>query len=370
MLDVEDTEEEELRLSVDKKILEHLIYPAMTYRYEDVLQPHPKTFDWIYASKTTKDLPWSDFTKWLRSEGGVYWINGKAGSGKSTLMKHIFDDPRTKTFLQQWGQSQSRLQPQVPIAVATFFFWNSGTEIQKSHQGLLRSLLFQILGKHRGLIPICLPNRWAKQYSGSLDLGEEIAADPWTLPQLTDAFRRLVCQKEIPMRLCFFIDGLDEFGGNTMELCYFLRELSRLNPNNAKFCVSSRPWVEFQNSFEGCATLRLQDMTFDDIKIYVDEKFHRDPGFLKLEVNGPEDAAAIIEEIVEKAEGVFLWVQVVVRLLLTGVANRDSMAQLWQRLRSFPRDLYPLYTAMLLQIEPIYLEWASRAFQIMRRSIQ
>ncbi|KAE8447050.1 hypothetical protein EG329_011185 [Mollisiaceae sp. DMI_Dod_QoI] len=372
MLDVGDKEEKELRLSIDRKLLEYLKYPAMTYRYEDVLQAHPKTFDWIFASKAIEKLPWSDFNKWLRSEGGIYWISGKAGSGKSTLMKHIFDDPRTKTYLQQWGQPQMGLQAnkERPVVIATFFFWNSGTEIQKSQLGLLRSLLFQVLGKHRDLIPICLPNRWAKQYSGSLDLGEEIAPEPWSLPQLTDAFRKLVCQQDIPLKLCFFIDGLDEFGGNTIQLCHFLREISRSNPANAKFCLSSRPWAEFQTNFEGYATLRLQDMTVGDIRIYVDEKFHQDPGFLKLKVGQPEYATAFINEIVEKAEGVFLWVQVVVRLLLTGVAKRDSMAQLWQRLRSFPRDLYPLYSAMLLQIKPVYLEWASKAFQIKRRSTQ
>ncbi|KAF8846974.1 hypothetical protein BDZ45DRAFT_637563, partial [Acephala macrosclerotiorum] len=370
MLGVRSEDEEELRLSIDKKILEHLVYPAMTHRYEDVLQVHPKTFDWIYADKTTEGPPWSDFTNWLGSEGGIYWINGKAGSGKSTLMKHIFDDPRTKTYLQQWGQSQMGVQLNKEITIVTFFFWNSGTEIQKSQQGLLRSLLFQVLGKHRDLVPIRFPNRWAKRYSGSLNLGEEIAAEPWSLPQLTDAFRRLVCQQEISVKLRFFIDGLDEFGGDTLQLCYFFRELSSSNPENSKFCLSSRPWVEFQDNFDGCATLRLQDMTFDDIKTYVNDRLHQNPAFLKLEINGPKHAAAIIDEILEKAEGVFLWVRVVVRQLLIGVSNRDSMTQLWQRLRPFPRDLYPLYSAILPQIEPAYLEWASRAFQIMRRSMQ
>lgn len=30
--------------------------------------------------------------EWLESGSGVYWISGKAGSGKSTLMKHLFWD--------------------------------------------------------------------------------------------------------------------------------------------------------------------------------------------------------------------------------------------------------------------------------------
>jgi hypothetical protein len=365
MLDVGNEEEQRFRRSIQKNLLQSLHYPAMTYRYEDVLQAHPKTFDWIFASRTTRQLPWSGFTNGRRNEGGIYWINGKAGSGKSTLMKHIYDESRTMTYLQQWAQDQPQTEEDIRVCLATFFFWNCGTQMQKSQLGLLRSLIFQVVGKYPDLIPICFPTRWAEMYSGSLDLGREVAGKPWSVRELSSAFRKLICQKESPVKLCFFIDGLDEFGGDTLELCSLLQETSCLNPDNAKFCVSSRPWVEFQETFQGAATLRLQDLTFNDIRIYVDDKFRKNQAFRKL---GPQDlglVTALINETVEKAEGVFLWVQVVVRLLLTGMSKRDSVTQLSMRLRSFPKDLNPLYTSILSQIDPIYLEWTSRAFQVM-----
>jgi len=75
---------------------------------------------------------------------------------------------------------------------------------------------------------------------------------------------------------------------------------------------------------------------------------------------------AFIHEIVEKADGVFLWVVLVVRSLLNGIRNRDDVLVLQQRLRRIPRELEPLYNHLLSLIEPIYLPWASRTFQILR----
>lgn len=139
MLAVEDQEEKRLRSTVQRTILESLRYPNMTDRYEDLVEAHPQTFDWIYRDPgQDQELPWSNFGQWLREETGIYWINGKAGSGKSTLMKHIYDATLTKKFLLDWSCDASKSA--VPCCVASFFFWNSGTDMQKSIQGLLRSL--------------------------------------------------------------------------------------------------------------------------------------------------------------------------------------------------------------------------------------
>jgi hypothetical protein len=43
------------------------------------------------------------FSKWLRSKNGVFWVSGKAGSGKSALLKYICDDPRTSISLRYWS---------------------------------------------------------------------------------------------------------------------------------------------------------------------------------------------------------------------------------------------------------------------------
>lgn len=47
----------------------------------------------------------------------------------------------------------------MPVLVATFFFWNSGTQEQRSQVGLLRSLLFQILHHQPALMHLVFPEK-------------------------------------------------------------------------------------------------------------------------------------------------------------------------------------------------------------------
>lgn len=58
-----------------------------------------RTFEWIHKIPETSDISWSDFNNWLRCGTGIYWINGKAASDKSTLMKYAHEDPRTQEAL-------------------------------------------------------------------------------------------------------------------------------------------------------------------------------------------------------------------------------------------------------------------------------
>jgi hypothetical protein len=368
MLNVGHTEEQNFRKYVSKRILARLSYSQMTSRYEAILQAHAGTFDWIFYDAEEGDLPWSNFREWLEGDGDIYWISGKAGSGKSTLMKHIYDDRKTKQYLQSWSRRLSTRTAIVPCCIATFFFWNSGTDIQQSQQGLLRSLLFQVLNDHHDLVPIVFPARWAELYAEPMD-SEEALINTWSMRELHEAFERLVEQNVYSMKICFFIDGLDEYSGDSENICIFFGELSTKN-NRVKFCLSSRPWVQFQQNFEDCAGCRLQDLTAKDIDIFVGDKFRRSPAFMRLARRDAQLMPSLKCEIMDRAQGVFLWVEVVVRLLLRGVNNRDSIGQLWTRLRSFPRDLYPLYNAILEQIEPIYLQWASKAFQIIKRTTE
>lgn len=365
MLNVGSEKESQVRNAVNTTVLEQLSYSGMTDRYEDVQEAHPETFDWIFLSAEQPDLPWDDFVDWLRQDAGIYWINGKAGSGKSTLMKHIYDSRHTTEYLREWYHNTTS-----QCCIATFFFWNSGTDLQRSQQGLLRSLLFQVLSRNPNLIPLVLPALWMKQYEVTSTAEHRIRTEKvWSLRELHEAFERLIKQQQVQISLCFFVDGLDEFSGDTEQLCMLFKRLEK-ESKMAKFCLSSRPWVTFQEHLGVCAKLRLQDLTSRDIDIYVRDKFQSSRAFMKLTARDPQLLESLKNEITEKAQGVFLWVRVVVLLLLRGANNRDSIAQLWTRLRSFPGDLYPLYRTILAQIEPLYLEWASKTFQVMRRTMQ
>lgn len=135
---------------VQQKILDCLHYRQRTDRVEEVALAHRRTFQWIFRDPEPLRKPWSNFVKWLKQGKGCYWICGKAGSGKSTLMKYIQGHPKTRRDLQLWAGDKE-------LVTASFFFWNLGSALQKSHNGLLRSLLLDVLERHPYLIPSIFP---------------------------------------------------------------------------------------------------------------------------------------------------------------------------------------------------------------------
>ena len=120
------------------KVLATLRFPGMRMRQDNVTENHEKTFHWVYNDAQDQSCPQVHFREWL-CRNDIYWITGKAGSGKSTLLKYSYDDPRTKDFLKQWARQDRLFTP-------SFFFWNAGSTMQKSQQGLLQSLSYEILG--------------------------------------------------------------------------------------------------------------------------------------------------------------------------------------------------------------------------------
>ncbi|KAF4633849.1 hypothetical protein G7Y89_g4262 [Cudoniella acicularis] len=345
---------------VESSLLYSLRFPGMTERHEDIPDPHWNTFQWIF-NDLKAGRSWPSFTDWLISGNGLYWVQGKPASGKSTLMRHIYDSADTWSLLNQWSNGH-------PFVKAGFFFWNSGTVDQRSQKGLLRSLLYQTLEANRELIPLVLPSQWQREYLASARLPQsgETPARTWALRDLIEAFKLLTEEKMPSTKMCFFIDGLDEYNGDHAEMAQLFRDIAQ-SPN-IKICISSRSLVVFEDEFEGCPSLRLQDLTHGNITNYVNDRFSKNRKWAKLVHQDPLAAQNLVREIVDAADGVFLWVRLVVTSLLNGIGNRDETSDLQKRLRLLPSDLEKLYLYMLTNIDPeFYLDQASRIFQIFRK---
>lgn len=121
-------------------ILESLRFNEMPMRYSQIPRNYAKTNSWIFEEGK------SQFRKWLIESSEPFWISGKAGSGKSTLMKYITDSEQTRKLLKQWaGISGLRYEDQRRrLAIGSHFFWKAGYTMQRSIRGLLQSILYQI----------------------------------------------------------------------------------------------------------------------------------------------------------------------------------------------------------------------------------
>ncbi|KAK4148860.1 hypothetical protein C8A00DRAFT_38552 [Chaetomidium leptoderma] len=90
-----------------QQLLISLEYETQNERRNQIVDSYADTFRWIFDCPKYEPDEWSiraqsskSFLRWLHSEGSaLYWISGKAGSGKSTLMKFLVDEPQTEAEL-------------------------------------------------------------------------------------------------------------------------------------------------------------------------------------------------------------------------------------------------------------------------------
>ncbi|OAG42303.1 hypothetical protein AYO21_03471 [Fonsecaea monophora] len=322
-----DHEAESLRKGTT--ILKSLIFERMAARYSAIAEAHKDTFKWIFEpSRWASSDPRSGirFQEWLTHGEGIYWVSGKPGSGKSTLMKYLYNCSETLQRLEAWADG-SRL------VTAGFFFWISGSDMQKSQLGLLRQVLFDILKTFPEWIPIICLERWATSRHG-------FQAE-WTMLELNEAFRRLsrlTTRYGNPSKLCIFVDGLDEYDGDPLDIIKTIKNIARID--NVKVCVSSRPWNCFEDVFgqDPRNKLYLQDLTKNDIALYAREKLDEVANFSMMTTEVAQ-IKRLISEIVSRAQGVFLWVYLVTRSLKDGLINGDSLALLYERVLEMPSDL-------------------------------
>jgi hypothetical protein len=323
-------------------------------RFDDIVAAHERTFQWALQEHDSTTQSWPNLYNWLQRESGLYWISGKAGSGKSTLMKYLHKDKLLQASLKEWaGDSQ--------LIVVHFYFWNAGSDLQKSQEGLFRGLLPQVLNQEPSLGP--------ELFQEQFRLGRKWAASPrpLTFHQIRRAFNRLTTRRDSSIKIALLLDGLDEFDASDLTMTELSEMFITITRSlNIKALVLSRPLAPFEYSFAHHPKLRLHDLTYEDIRTYVNDRLATHPRMVRLTQEDDAGTKALISEIVTCASGVFLWVKLVVRSLLEGLQNYDKLRDLQRRLRELPRDLEDLFRHMLRNIPTEYKLDSSRILQMFR----
>ncbi|RNJ56586.1 hypothetical protein D7B24_007073 [Verticillium nonalfalfae] len=194
------------------------------------------------------------FKAWLRLENGVFHISGKAGSGKSTLMKRTCQDQALMDGLNVW------------------------------------------------------------------------AAD-----------------RKLTHRFCFFIDGLDEFKGDSSDHKELARQLRAWgNSPDVKICVSSRPYQAFLDVFDSKMRINIVDATKLDIYRVVKGTLAEQPA----DYLSPHILHELAIQIWHRADGVFLWARLVVRSVTEGTLYRSSHRALMEKVEQTPKGLSALFGQM------------------------
>ncbi|GFN19674.1 uncharacterized protein AtWU_09479 [Aspergillus tubingensis] len=342
--------------STEQLLLNSLVFRLIDYRYQAISKEHARTFAWVFEQDTELDstLPPVNFVDWLRHDNGLYWISGKPGSGKSTLMKFLARHEQTQEHLSTWSGGNK-------LVLASFYFWSAAKNtLQKSQTGLLRSILYQILRQCPELIRVAFPDQWNQSISSVTGLAET----PFSSPELLEAFDKVTTAlATYKIRFCFFIDGLDEYEGRPADIIQLVEYLE--SSPNIKACVSSRPWNEFESSFgkHNQWKLYIHDLTREDIRIYVEDRLGKHERFRELQTSD-DNCPNFVKSVVDAAQGVFLWVFLVVNSLLDGLTNADTVSHLQERLLEFPQSLDEYFQKALMTVEERYRPQMARALAV------
>uniref|UniRef100_A0A0D2XJE7 Nephrocystin 3-like N-terminal domain-containing protein n=1 Tax=Fusarium oxysporum (strain Fo5176) TaxID=660025 RepID=A0A0D2XJE7_FUSOF len=273
----------------------------------------------------------------------------KAGSGKSTLMKYIVHHASTIAHLSHWAGKS-------PVLFIYFYFWEATTQpLQYTQEGLLRTLLWQSFKTRPELIPVVAPHRWTAKFALH---GLGGSSPEWTLDELEETFRNLASLNGSSFNLIMFINGLNEFDGEPEALVGWVKRA--VEKFGIKVCVGSRPWTAFADGFEQHPSLTMQHLTASDIEAYVDGHFNTSPAFKQWQAISVKETEKLRQQFLIKADGVFLWVYVVVKDLMSALARGKSLKELHAILDALPVDVIKMYTKIYENLDPNEAATASR----------
>ncbi|KAI5861624.1 hypothetical protein GGS23DRAFT_598401 [Durotheca rogersii] len=320
-------------------ILKSLAFPSMKNRQENIEPAYDSTNEWVFDSSKT------NLQEWLERGTGVYWINGLAGTGKSTLMKFVSADDQTRRALSKWAGDAE-------LVTASYYFWNSGTEMQKSQRGLLQHLLHDIF-------------RASPELARTLCRDREFN-EPWGDSELKQIFKRLRgLTTEVNTKFCFFIDGLDEYDGAVEHIIQVVNDLAE-SPA-IKVCAASRPWPAFLAEWGTSPyAFKMQEFTRDDMESYVSGSFTSNKAFSSA-ARQDSRCHELVQEVVDRSQGVWLWVYLVVRDLLRDIRDNEPYKYLQARLDSIPIELDCYFEQILSKRDRFH---RSEAARIMLSAIQ
>lgn len=384
----EDHLEDDLIQDRCNEVLRALKFQTIEKREDGIDNAYAETCSWILESESKDNETNTEscqFLSWLENDKPFFWVSGKAGCGKSTLMKYMYHDERTKASLQNSAWTRAK-----DLKLIGHFFYDRGDDNQKSREGMLKNILHQILQSRHELIQKCYPAIF-KSESLKSSMSDEISfcLDDWEF--LSNMFITMLDYLE-DSKICLFLDGLDEyrmvgrrrrayteeeldliFDGENEDEAWgrsswitdghreIARFISRLGDSpGVKICLSSRELNVFEHEFRDFPRTRVHEHTTGSIIQYCQ-------GNLTKAAPDLDGLTNFVSSIAEKSYGVFLWVRIVVDMLIDGYTEGSSEDELWQVLNSLPRRLGGddgLYMRMMQMVKREYLPESKRLFQL------
>jgi len=288
-------------------------------RYARISEEHRGSLEWLWDHPHY--LQWSSETT-----STLLYIEGKPGSGKSTLAKYFQKNLADKA-------------PNIKGTVAYYFYSYRGTEIERTHENMLRSILYSILQQEEATF--FLFQRELRKFKGPSD----VQLPYESLKVILSSFAQY--PSKTPIHL--IIDAVDESTEeDRRRIIQLICQLcSQENMCKVKVFLASRPLANVTHRIkQRYPAIIMQDQNTHDICAFADEFLN-----YELQLTG-EKLAEATKYITDNAKGVFVWVSLIkAELLLRNDKGACSNDQIIRCLKSLPKELEEFYLFMFHRLE-------------------
>jgi hypothetical protein len=262
-----------------------------------------------------------DFNHWqMNPDGGLFWVKGDPGKGKTMLLCGIIDELEKE-----------------PANQLSYFFCQATEQKLNNATAVLRGLVYVLVRRHRALI-----SHVREEYDGGGRQQRFEGPNAW---EVMSKILTAILHDPILDSAVLIVDALDECSAGRPQLLDFVVRVSA--SSRAKWIVSSRNWpdiVEKLGTAAQKATLCLE-LNEDSISNAVRAYIHYKVGEL-AQLKGYDNATrdAVYQHFSDKSNNTFLWVALVYQELVA------PDVQSWEAidiLQTLPSGLESLYRRML-----------------------
>lgn len=286
-------------------LLESLRFDQIDARQMNIKTAHVDTCRWLLEN--------AEYLKWLDVDrrddhGGLLWLKGKLGTGKSTLTKFALSNAR------------KMINDRITLS---FFFNARGDYLERTTLGLYRSILLQLLETKPTLQDIL----------DSRILSTTNTGYQWSVELLKEVFEHAIQLLSRQSVLCF-IDALDECDDTEVrDMVSFFEHMGNTPGIQFHIFFSSRHYPHI-TAKKGLTIVLEKSKEHDkDIAIYIQNQ---------LRIGQSNLAKEIREQLQHKSSGIFMWVVLVVAIL-NKEFDDGNMHALRRKLQDIPAKLHDLF---------------------------
>jgi hypothetical protein len=268
-------------------------------------------------------MAWADG----RDERRIFWLNGMAGTGKSTIARTVAREYYTQNKL---GASFFFSRGEKDLSNAGRFFTTIAVQLAQKSPAL-RSHICEAATKNRDIATRVLSEQW-----------KELILRPLTL---TGA-------DSLQSPLLLVIDALDECEDerDVKEILRLLAAADTLTAIRLRVFVTSRPEIPIRLGFRKMAGILHRDLVLHNVPRKIID--HDITIYFRDELGHIELTEQTIRRLVEKAGGLFIWAATACRFINEGkrVANTrlSLILEGGESKRNPEKELDNIYTRILL----------------------